>query len=77
MKVKQPSIAKGKLRHISGVVLLLIGCNQELMANSWGRKYTTGTCWQGECSREMQAEAGEWKRTWKGTDTDGSKEAKR
>jgi hypothetical protein len=27
----------------SGVVLLLIGCNKELTANSWYRKYKGGT----------------------------------
>lgn len=41
-----PDLPKG--REVSGVVLLLIDCDKDLSANSWGRKY------EGEASKQRE-----------------------
>lgn len=45
MKDRQASMPNSNLRDVSGVALLMVGCNKDLMANGWGKKCT-----------EMQAE---------------------
>jgi hypothetical protein len=51
-----PLIPKGNLIDVSETVLLLIGCNKDLMANSWDRKYRGRTSREREWCRENDAE---------------------
>lgn len=47
-----PHLPKDNLRFVSGVVSVLMGCNKDLTANSWGRKYKDRTSGQTECYGE-------------------------